>query len=123
MDPATLSMIATLASGLFGGLMGGKGQSLTREQRALLDAQRRGSDIENALNRLKLSRMQSQDPLFRALQMQAFSRLPVFAKQGIDISNFMRQPIGVGIMPDYATEVYGSRPRGNNPPSGRAVPK
>lgn len=96
MDPATLSLIATLGSTAFGALAGGGGgdvpveqRGLMTSQRGLVDAQHRSTDIDNALHSLKLSRTRAQDPLWRALQHMAFSRLPIYAQQGFDFSSMM----------------------------------
>lgn len=92
MDPATISLIATAAASLLGGLTGGN--KVPPEQRDLMRSQRGLVDIEAALQKLMLQRKQAQDPLWRALQSMAFNRLPSFAKSGFDISA-MQNPVGV----------------------------
>jgi hypothetical protein len=80
--------LATLGSGLFGSLFGGNDLELPPEQRRLLDAQRQATETENALQQILLARRRQQDPLFQALQQMSFSRLPIFARQGIEPPNF-----------------------------------
>jgi hypothetical protein len=117
MDPATMQVLATLGSGLFGALFGGKGQQLSAEQRGMLDAQRRGTDVETALNRLKLARQQAQDPIWRAVQSMAFSRLPIFAKRGFNLD--LSQPVnGQALTPGQV--MAGSRPHTDEDVVGRA---
>lgn len=111
-NPAVWTAIAGGLGALFGG---GGGDEMPREQRMLLDSQRRGTDVQTALQQLMLARQQQQDPLWRALQQMAFSRLPVHAKQGMDFSNILN-PISSPGLPQGT-----SRPRGGQPITGTAV--
>lgn len=130
MDPATMQLLGALftgGAGLLGGLFGGKGQEIPKEQRMLMDAQRglttsqtKGSDLENLLQQLLIGRKQAQDPMFRAVQQMAFSRLPVFARQGI--TQDMSQPIAPASL-GPAPLPLGGRPRGDAEVEGYAVPR
>lgn len=149
MDPLTLSALATLVSGLFGGLMGGGGQRVTPEQRRLMGAQTglvgaqtgltgaqtglvgqqtRGSEIDNAMNAIMLSRRESpgQDALFRALSQMAFQQLPAFAQQGINFDVSQPTAPSQSIAPSAPAPDQlrprppASRPREDRPSQGTA---
>lgn len=114
--PIPWAAIATLGSGLLGGLFGGGDQEIPREQKQLFDAQRQNIDVETALQKLMLARKQAQDPLWRAVQQMAASRLPIFAQQGMNFD--FSQPVG-GKPPLPRN----TRPRDDREPVGRAVPR
>jgi hypothetical protein len=116
-----------LLGSLLGGLFTGGGGKVPAEQRRLMDSQRLMTDkqrevmeLERLLQSLMLNRKQAQDPQWRALQSMTFERLPVFAKQGFDVTSAMANPITSAPPAPPA----GSRQRPPNvPPTDTAIPR